>query len=110
MHLRSLCTLIILLCLVLHPYASSAAHRSWHDHYTDFLGMRCCTTDCVSLPVSLLGRDGDMVEVLVAGIRVVLPAGSVHQSEDAQSWVCLRNPQMVPSMANVRCVFWAIAG
>ena len=110
MYFQSLCVLVMLLSLVLSPPVSSAAHRSWHDHYTDFLGMRCCTTDCVSLPVSLLGREGDRVEVLVAGLRMVLPAGSVHQSEDAQSWACLRNPQMPPSSANIRCVFFAVAG
>ena len=89
---------------------SFAAHGSWQDHYTTSGGLRCCTIECIPMPVSLLRHDAGMVDLLVAGIPVTLPAGSVHRSEDAQSWVCIRNPQLPPSTANIRCAFWSVAG
>lgn len=92
--------------------AAWATHGGFQDHYTDYLGVRCCHSarDCMPMPVSLVSREGDQVHLLVAGVLLTLPAGSVHLSEDVQTYVCLRNPQMPPSVANVRCAFWSVAG
>ena len=101
--------LALILSVILSLPVSFAVHSTWHDHYTTFSGTRCCSSECIPLPVSLLNHDAGMVTLLVAGVRVTLQAGSVHRSEDAQSWVCLRNPQAPPSSANVRCAFWSVA-
>ena len=99
-----LCTLMLLCVLIPCGWA---IHASWHDHYTDYLGTRCCTTDCIPLPVSLVSQEGNRVQLLVAGVLLTLPAGSVHLSEDTQSWICARNPQMPATAPNIRCAFVA---
>jgi len=86
-----------------------AQHGGWQDRYTNETGMRCCgPADCKVVPVSILTHDGIKVEALVMGIRVTVPAQSVHQSEDMQSWWCRRDTEQLPSNENVRCLFYAV--
>ena len=103
--------LLCLLVLALLRSGAWATHGSFHDHYTDYLGIRCCSTahDCMPMPVSLISRDGDTTVVLVAGVQVELPAGSVHLSENSDTYVCLRNRQMPATALNIRCAFFTFS-
>jgi len=86
-------------------------HGIWQDRYTDAQGMRCCgPRDCTAVPVSILIHDGLKVEALVMGIRVTVPAQSVHQSEDMQSWWCRKDADRLPRDDNVRCLFYVTGG
>lgn len=88
-----------------------AQHGGWMDSYTSADGTRCCgKTDCKAVPVSLVTQDGTTMQMLVMGMRVVVPARSVHQSEDQQSWWCSRDPESPPSSTNVRCLFVVTGG
>src|SRR3990167_5870294 len=83
-----------------------AQHGAWQDAYRSADGTRCCgPADCKAVPVSIIAHDGVTVEALVFGIRVIVPAASVHRSEDAQSWWCMRDGGRPPSRENLRCLF-----
>ena len=86
-----------------------AQHGGFQDKYTDVHGTRCCGPgDCQAVPVSILAYDGVRVEALVLGVRVVVPAQSVHQSEDQKSYWCGPRQKMLPTPENIRCLFYAI--
>ena len=40
----------------------------------------------------------------------MLPAASVHQSEDGVAYVCARWAQEPATPATIRCVFYAVGG
>ena len=86
-----------------------AQHGGWQDKYMSAQGTRCCgPTDCRAVPVSILTHDGMTVQILVLGIRITLPAQSVHQSEDMQSYWCRSDPERPPASNNTRCLFYVI--
>ena len=86
-----------------------AQHGGFTDRYMSADGTRCCgQNDCKAVPVSILTQDGTIMQMLVMGIRVIVPSGSIHQSETMQSYWCLRDPERPPSSENVRCLFYVI--
>ena len=86
-----------------------AQHGSWHDKYRNAEAMSCCgRADCVAVPVSIISYDSIMVEALIINIIVKVPAASVHQSEDMQSWWCKKDHDKPPDENNVRCLFYTI--
>ena len=86
-----------------------AQHGGFTDRYRSADGTRCCgPNDCKAVPVSIVTQDGTTLQMLVMGIRVIVPAGSVHQSEDMQSYWCLNDPERPPASDNVRCLFYVI--
>ena len=88
-----------------------AQHGSWQDAYKSASGMPCCgRADCKAVPVVLVSSDGTTVEAMVLGIRVTVPARSVHPSETTQSYWCLRDAERLPANDNIWCLFYSIGG
>ena len=86
-----------------------AQHGGFTDRYTSADGTRCCgQNDCRAVPVSIITQDGTTLQMLVMGIRVIVPAGSVHRSEDLQSYYCAKRIDEPPHSDNVRCLFYVI--
>lgn len=92
--------------LMAGAYVFAQHGGSWQDTYKSADGSSCCgPKDCKVVPVALIGRNGTMIEALVMGVKVILPAKSVHQSEDTQSYWCQREPGKPPADNNIRCLF-----
>ena len=88
-----------------------AQHGGFWDKYTDAHGTRCCgKNDCRAVPVSILAHDGVRVDALVLGIRVTVPAQSVHRSEDETTYWCGPTQKLLPTSENIRCLFYVIGG
>jgi hypothetical protein len=89
---------------------ASADHLPWMRPYTSEGGGSCCgDVDCIPATVAL-GPDG---EVIVNGVPLWLPRGSVHLAPDDvdTGWWCYQghapcqSPQLEISEACARCVF-----
>jgi hypothetical protein len=89
---------------------ASADHLSWMRPYTSAGGASCCgDVDCVPATVGL-GPDG---EVIVNGVPLRLPRGSVHLAPEGveTGWWCYQGhaacqpPLLEISQACARCVF-----
>ena len=104
---RFLCYLAgILIGLCISFVYVYAQHGSWQDRYRSTDGTLCCgRTDCQAVPVSIVTHDGTLVQAMVLGIKVTVPAKSVHQSEEQQSYWCRSDPERPPADDNVRCLF-----
>ena len=91
----------------------------WMGRYTSASGTYCCSErDCVHASVALPrawtfeGEGEPKIVVLVNGTRILLPAQSIHRSEDGQTYWCCKtdgNGQcpLEPTPATTRCVFYA---
>ena len=104
------CFMIVIILASLQPALSE--HGSWHDHYTDALGINCCSTrDCIRTVGRLLERNGDRTQVEVQGVPLWMSAASVHNSEDGAFWVCIKHAldgKQPLRSEDIRCVFVAI--
>jgi hypothetical protein len=94
--------------LVVAP--ASADHLSWMRPYKSEGGGSCCgDVDCVPAAVTM-GPDG---EVIVNGVSLRMPRGSVHLAPDdvELGWWCYQGhaacqpPRLEISQACARCVF-----
>lgn len=91
---------------------SFATHGSWQDHYTSANHTPCCAAsrDCFVVRARIIAQDADSTTAEVEGHVVMLPAKSVHQSEDLSDWACVIRPEHGIRQDNVRCLFVATGG
>lgn len=90
---------------------SGAQHGSWLDKYRGADQRLCCgLTDCRVAPVRLIEHRDTDTTVEVAGVRLTLPAASVHASEEVDTWVCLRRVELGVQPGNIHCAFYSIGG
>ena len=89
-----------------------ARHGTWHDHYRGANAMPCCgQRDCTVTRARLISQSATQVTAEVEGILVTLPAAALHQSEDAQDWLCRAFAPDAPlTSQTIRCLFIAAGG
>ena len=98
--------------LLLCPALAGATHIAWMEGYQDTAGVSCCArTDCRPMEVLVLNhRRG---EVLLNGVPLTLPPGSIHRippeahEPDARGYWCYIWAAEPISALNVRCLFYS---
>lgn len=105
---------VVLLILVTWAWSEYVPDLRWMQDYTSAGGIACCSElDCRRVPVSLVALHEDKTLVKIRGVSLLLPAQSVHQSEDGETWWCCktdstRHCPLEPTVDNTRCAFWAV--
>ena len=97
--------------LLLWPAGAGAVHIAWMAPFRDAHGVSCCErTDCRPANVTVLHQRRG--EVLVDGVPLTLPPGSVHRipheahEPDAVGFWCYRGDPRQVTAANSRCIFY----
>lgn len=100
------------LAVVAMATSSAATHAGWQDHYTSADSTPCCAAsrDCFVVRARLVAQDGEQTTAEVEGHFVILPAKSVHLSEDLSDWACVIRPERGIRQDNMRCLFVATGG
>lgn len=72
--------------------AMHGGNPAWIERYTGLGGVSCCgVRDCPPIPVSVIGKQGNMIHVRIGGRvnqTLWLRQEKVHLSQDAHTYVC----------------------
>lgn len=100
----------VLMSLLAVVWAEHVPALAWMQRYTSAKNIPCCSErDCVPTPVAVIQFGEQETAVVIHGTIVVLPAKSVHQSEDGETYWCWRDDgQLPPTAINTRCAFFAV--
>lgn len=100
----------ILASLLVLAWAEHTPSLAWMSRYTSAGGVGCCSErDCVQAPVAVIQFGEQETTVVIHGTVLVIPAKSVHQSEDEKSWWCSKGaPGSPPTTDNTRCAFFTV--
>jgi len=103
---------LVMACFLVIGHAEHRPDLAWMTRYSSASGIGCCSElDCVPAPVAVVAFGQTETTVVIDGAVIVLPAKSVHQSENGETYWCYRDgPEKPPNAVNTRCVFYAVGG